>query len=159
VTQDPGARGADESERPPAIAHEDIVKRLLDYQRHLRDETTGVAASDRPSAREDAAADPAAAPTRVAVEMPMPTIAEVVIPESEAPMETSAPTETDPTDDRAQGEERGRARSDLPTATAAAALELVAELRRRFQDLAIEADERLSTLEAFLKDSAGRAEL
>jgi hypothetical protein len=159
VTQDPGAREAGESERPPSIAHEDIVKRLLDYQRHLRDETTGVAGPDRPPAREDAAAESAASSTSVAVETPMPTIAEVVIPESEAPMETTAPTDTDSRDDPAPSDEPPRRRSDLPTATAAAALELVAELRRRFQDLAIEADERLSTLEAFLKDSAGRTEL
>jgi hypothetical protein len=162
VTEDPGTRGlvGEDPEQTPQSAHDDIVKRLLDYQRHLRDETTEVAESEPSSGKEEAAREATAAPTSVAVETPVPTVTEVVIPESEGPMETtgSIQTETQVNTD-GPSSEPAEARSELPTATAAAALELLAELRTRFQDLAIEADERLSTLEAFLKDSAGQAEV
>jgi hypothetical protein len=160
VTEGPGTRGpaGEDPEQTPQIAHDDIVKRLLDYQRHLRDEATEGAEPERPPGKEGSTMESRAAPTSVAIETSMPTVTEVVIPESEGPMDTSGSTQTDTNAD-APSHDSVPARSDLPTATAAAALELVDELRKRFQDLALEADERLSTLEAFLKDSAGRADL
>src|SRR5437899_11112540 len=70
MTEDPATRSAvgEELEQSPSSVHDDIVKRLLDYQRQLRDEKGDVATPDRPSVTDDTMLDAPSASTVVGVD-------------------------------------------------------------------------------------------
>ena len=145
----------------PEIVHDDIVQRLLDYQRQLRegatpDEAAEQAQDDRPMIDYQAAetlastqtdtievVDVAAVEAESDAELEVPvgdTAVEVVqIPEAEP--ESAVPTPSASPDDPSARV------AELETEMARLG-EMVGALRDTFQDMAITADERLAAIEA-----------
>lgn len=155
---------SEETEEQPQIVHDDIVQRLLNYQRQLREgasaaeaegvaggavatdtiEVVDVAAAEaegeadiEPSAQEVPETGPSASAEAAADEV-------VVIPEAELEPESDLALaeegEATPTGDLP-------ARVDELETTLARLGDQVGELRASFQEMAIDADERLAAIQ------------
>jgi hypothetical protein len=173
---------SEEQDEQPSIVHDNIVKRLLDYQRQLREGATPVEAAeqaqgDRPMIDYQAAETPVATQTDT-IEVVDVAAAEA---ESEAELEETAPEALEgeleaPADEaaadvihipEAESEPAAPAPSastDDPSARVAALEtemarlgEMVSALRDTFQDMAITADERLAAIEEAIATSTGGA--
>lgn len=183
--------GAPEQGAPP-IAYDDVMQRLLEYQRHLRE---GLSPREAAQAVAEAVAsaggspsepEPAVEPvvtatehellvdlTEAEAELEARTVQEAVMAEAgekgevvtgEAEAEGGAPAEEvaveagasvwatpEPTPDAEL-----TARVEQLERTLAAVSQQVGELRQRFQDMAIAADERLAELERTLSRARAR---
>ncbi len=140
----------------PAVAHEDIMQRLLRYQRQLRGEEQEDAAASSPEPSQAPAgptAEAPASPEAPPAEAPRTGEPEpwVEAPTPPVQAETTAWVERSPTPAAAPSAELARRVEELE-ATLAHVARLVTDLRERFQDMAIAADERLGDIERALRD-------
>jgi hypothetical protein len=169
-----------EPERPGA-AHDDIMKRLVDYQRSLREGASpeeaaaavGRGSMERSPAGEtstvtgelvDVAAD-AEPDVSIAPEPEPDPVAEVSIEPEPEPEPDSVATEVEALAEEPEPEpaasapETGETRSDLEARLASLEDKLdrlgskIGEVRQGFQDMAIAADERLAALEEELEEA------
>lgn len=194
TTQTGSASASDSEQAAPPIVHEDIMQRLLEYQRKLRE---GLSPQEAARAVAERVASEGAPPTEQAeqAEQKAEAHAEPVItatePEAvvdltaaEAELEQRAAQEAPPagseTEEPAEQEVEPAeaaapasgsvwavpapspdpelvARVEQLERTLASVSEQVSELRQRFQDMAIAADERLAELERTLS-RVGREE-
>lgn len=182
TTEDPTTEEA-KDEESPGIVHDDIMKRLLDYQRNLREGATPDEAAEPAVANHvahdtaESAADrlidlvAAEAEREVAQEAdfesmvePAAEVDEIAAVQIEEPI---APAETIPTEEI----ETMRNESSTSSRVAKAELEermanlersfdgiatMLAALRQSFQDMAIAADERLAEIEDKLAEARGQ---
>lgn len=138
--------GQEHEEQGAEIVHEDIMQRLLDYQRHLRE-------GDSPS---EAAGAMTATKTETDVVVDL-TQAEaelepadlVVIEEAAEP---SSPVESAAAPPAADLAARV---SELESAVARVSA-MIVDLRNRFQDMAVDSDERLAAVSEALSKAASR---
>lgn len=138
--------GQEHEEQGAEIVHEDIMQRLLDYQRHLRE-------GDSPS---EAAGAMTATKTETDVIVDL-TQAEaeleaadlVVIEEAAEP---SSPVESATAPPAADLAARV---SELESAVARVSA-MIVDLRNRFQDMAVDSDERLAAVSEALSKAASR---
>lgn len=158
---------AEEIEAIPPIVHDDIMQRLLDYQRQLREGLTP-----------EQAAEPAASPILVdyaALESPAhiatqtDTVEVIDLAAIEAAIEESIDADTEPapadavpqiwaTSSNASGDLAARLAKLEDTLSGVA--ESVSDLRAQFQNMAIAADDRLAAIESMIssaKDDAADA--
>jgi len=145
----------------PAIAHDDIMQRLLKYQRHLRGGESPPPPADRAEAedaeQERPLIDYAAAEALSATARETPQVVDLT--EAEAGLEAAAvpeaPAPAVPEPEHIPAEPAladQSARIAELEATLMRITRMVGELRERFQDMAISADERLSGLEEALTE-------
>lgn len=180
--------GASEQGVPP-IAYDDVMRRLLEYQRHLREGLSpreaaqAVASAGGSPSEPEPAVEPVVTATEhellvdlteAEAELEARTVEEAVMAEAEAAKEdevgergpevgggaateevaiaAGAPARTpNPTPDAAL-----TARVEQLERTLAAVSQQVSELRQRFQDMAIAADEHLAELERTLSRARAR---
>lgn len=138
--------GQEHEEQGAEIVHEDIMQRLLDYQRHLRE-------GDSPS---EAAGAMTATKTETDVIVDL-TQAEaeleaadlVVIEEAAEPSSSVESAVAPPAADLAARV------SELESAVARVSA-MIVDLRNRFQDMAVDSDERLAAVSEALSKAASR---
>jgi hypothetical protein len=174
---------AEQEEAQSEIVHDDIVKRLLEYQRQLREGMAADAAAEtaEPGTTKtdtelvvDLTEAEAAVEARETAEEPIAEIAEpeaeleIAEPEAEAPEPTpeiGEPTASEPTASAPEPEPAGEPAEASPSADLEARVaeleaslgrvtQILGELRGSFQEMAIAADERLAELEALLASTA-----
>ncbi|OFW79002.1 MAG: hypothetical protein A2Z48_10195 [Actinobacteria bacterium RBG_19FT_COMBO_70_19] len=144
----------------PAIEHDDIMQRLLRYQRQLRGDEVlpppaEVAEQERPlidyAAAEAPSATEAETPLMVDLTDAEAELEAATVPEP--PTQEQAPAVSEPEHISAEPAPADQsARIAELEATLARITQMVGELRERFQDMAISADERLSGLEEALTE-------
>jgi hypothetical protein len=150
---DEGWTAEDSESAAPEVAHDDIMKRLLDYQRSLREGAS-------PTEAAEAAWQPSAPPDEVSAQVEPSPEPE---PERRAELEVEAPAPREPEPPAAAPglvtileplpPVSDVTRADLEERLASVEERLsrlrsrLAELRQSFQDMAIDADERLAQIE------------
>jgi hypothetical protein len=143
----------------PAIEHDDLMQRLLRYQRQLRGDkllppTAEVAEQERPLIDYAAAEAPSATEAETLM---------VDLTDAEAELEAATVAETPTQEPVPATPEPEHISAELALADQSARIaeleatltritQMVSDLRKRFQDLAISADERLSGLEEALAE-------
>jgi hypothetical protein len=160
---------AEETEATPPLVHDDIMHRLLDYQRQLREGVTPEQAAERlsspvlvdhsaidaPSALEQT--DTVEVIDLAAVEEPAEEPADAV-PEvwsgSSSPLE---PTPIQPMTDATVASGDLAVRLAKLEHTLSNIATSIGDLRQQFQDMAIAADERLAGIESMLADARDQA--
>ncbi len=151
------ANGNDDVEMPDSAPHDDIMRRLLDYQRHLREglspEQATVAVADR-SVRGRKGSR-----TALATDPSVDEIVDIGPSEVEAPADGARHRKrrrgkraedvvTIPeADDRADARVELEARIDELDGILSEVARIVAETRAQFQEMAVAADERLAEIE------------
>ncbi len=183
TTEDPTTEEA-KDEESPGIVHDDIMKRLLDYQRNLREGASPDEAAEPAVANHvahdtaESAADrlidlvAAEAERDVAQEaelesmvepeaMEVDEIAAVQFEEAIAPAETIPPEEIEKTGGESSTSSRvAKAELEERMANLERSFDgiatMLAALRQSFQDMAISADERLAEIEDKLAEARGQ---
>lgn len=164
MPEDPIATGDDADEAP--VVHDDIVKRLRDYQRRLRGEGT----SEAPLVEDDEM--PARAATATAtedlvdlteieeseVEIVEPAVVEPSEPEPTDVVVLDAPAEAGPPEEVAAataGDRDLRERLELIEGSLERIASMLAAVRQDFQNLSIRVDERIAEIEGALAAARG----
>ena len=152
------SEGAEGTEANPPLVHDDIMQRLMDYQRRLREGLTPEQAAKSNGTLVDQAAPepPAAIMTRAntvevvdlaAVEDPVEEPVEVIEGvEVIHAADGSAPPSADPAADLT-------ARLARLEDTLSSVAKSIGDLRERFQNMAIAADERLGVIESIISSA------
>jgi hypothetical protein len=154
MPEDPIATGEDADEAP--VVHDDIMKRLLDYQRRLRDGSGSdglVEQGEMQAARTGTvtATEDLVDLTEIEepeVEVVEPSVVEPSEPEPTDVVLLEGPVEAEPAEVvAAAGDEDLRERLDRIAGSLARIASMLAAVRQDFQDLAVQADERIAEIE------------
>lgn len=171
--------GTEPEAESPSVVHDDIMKRLLDYQRHLREGTSPAVAAEAATAERPlidyAAAEAVGTQTETVTVVDI-TAAEAEIEADTAPIaETELETEISSLEaaEAAEPEDAPSAAEQIWSEAAPAAVgdlaarvtelertlarvaTMIGELRGSFQDMAVASDERLAAIEDELAGIGG----
>jgi hypothetical protein len=149
-----------EAEATPSVAHDDIVKRLLDYQRRLRDLEAGVPAPAPSGVPAEDAPGPSGEAAVSDTTPDAPTLVDLTAAEADAETTTSdadlhgSASVPDMSANAAQ--ERAAIRVEELELALERLSSRFATLRSSFQELVLAADEQLATIEDLLREARSR---